>query len=124
MSDELGRAAHYDAHKDDEDEWGEPEPVPKARRRLASMISVRLSPKEADVVRAAAQQQGVSVSAFLRRAALLAAMPTQPSGVPSTTMPQSRSSVEPQLRVIRAPDDVDIAHIGNVAAHGHWQQQA
>jgi hypothetical protein len=69
MSSESERAEYYESHKDDPDLWGEPEPA-KPRRRLASMISVRLSPDEAEAIREAADREGLSVSAFLRAAAL------------------------------------------------------
>jgi hypothetical protein len=71
MSTESERAAYYEAHKDDPAEWGEPMPTPaKPRRRLASMISVRLAPDELAVVREGADERGLSVSGFLRMAAL------------------------------------------------------
>src|SRR5436309_13522567 len=69
MQNERDQASYYESHKDEPDDWGEPIQS-KARRRLASMISVRLSPAEAAQVRAAAEERGVSVSAFLREAAL------------------------------------------------------
>lgn len=73
MSNEQDRATYYEAHKDDPEEWGEaPEPA-KPRRRLASMISVRLAPDEAAVVRKAAERLGLSISAFMRQAVLAAA---------------------------------------------------
>jgi hypothetical protein len=68
--DERERAAFYEAHKDDPDEWGDATPPAKPRRRLASMFSVRLAPAEADLVRREAENRGLSVSAFLRTAAL------------------------------------------------------
>jgi Family of unknown function (DUF6290) len=73
MNDEEARAQYYQAHKDDEDEWGEPEQPPKSskpKRRLASMISVRFSPEETKIVRRAAEAAGESVSQFVRKAAL------------------------------------------------------
>jgi hypothetical protein len=72
MSDEKERAQYYQAHKDDEDEWGEPERPPPAapKRRLASMISVRFSPDEADIVRRAAEDADESLSHFVRKATL------------------------------------------------------
>jgi hypothetical protein len=69
------RADRYQARQDDDTEWGEPLPAPAARRRLDSMLSVRLAPREVDAVRAAAERLGLSVSAFLRRAALQEAEP-------------------------------------------------
>lgn len=74
---ERERAAHYEANRDDPAEWGEPT-LAKPRRRLASMISVRLAPEQIDLIREAAERQGMSVSAFLRSAALdEAAQPEQ-----------------------------------------------
>ena len=69
MSSESERGGYYESHKDDSELWGEPEQA-KPRRRLASMISVRLAPDEAEAIREAADRDGMSVSAFLRAAAL------------------------------------------------------
>jgi hypothetical protein len=64
-------AEHYQKHKDDEGEWGEPTRSPAStRRRLASMISVRFHPDEARCVRVAAAEADESVSNFIRTAAL------------------------------------------------------
>lgn len=57
---------------------------PAARRRLASMVSVRFDADQLDAVRAAADAAGVSVSAFIRAAALKRAT-TIPTGVPVVT---------------------------------------
>jgi uncharacterized protein (DUF1778 family) len=85
MSDEKTRAQYYQAHKDDPDEWGEPEPSPAPRkRRLASMISVRFSPDEARMVRLAAETVDESVSQFVRKATLQRCQP-QRSQAPSIT---------------------------------------
>jgi hypothetical protein len=73
MSDEKKAAQYYQAHKDDEDEWGEPERPPassRPKRRLASMISVRFSPNEAKAIRREAEAVGESLSQFVRKAAL------------------------------------------------------
>ena len=71
MSEEEARAQYYQAHKDDDDEWGEPERQPaSSKRRLASMISVRFSPDEAKMVRRAAESADESISQFVRKAAL------------------------------------------------------
>ena len=87
-------ADYYQAHKDEPEEWGEPQPAPKSqRRRLVAMISVRFSPEEEQVVRRAAQQVGRSVSNFIRQAALKAAgyrehaaeVPRFPNETTSTT---------------------------------------
>jgi hypothetical protein len=67
-------AEYYQEHKDDESEWGETVRAPKgARRRLAAMISIRFSPSEVRLVRAAAAALGESVSTFIRQAALMRA---------------------------------------------------
>ena len=71
MNDEKARAKYYQAHKDDPDEWGKPERSPaSAKRRLASMISVRFSPDEATTIRRAAEAVDESVSQFVRKATL------------------------------------------------------
>jgi hypothetical protein len=96
-------AAHYQEHKDDEGEWGEPVRSPaSARRRLASMISVRFSPDEARWVRAAAADADESVSNFIRTAALRRCLRTVPtptvSGTPGVTwndVPVTSGSVTP-----------------------------
>lgn len=53
-----------------------------ASRRLATMISVRFSPEEARMVRAAAAEAGESVSNFIRAAALRQAGASNPVAVP------------------------------------------
>ena len=66
-----GDAEYYQERKGDESQWGEAEQAPKAaRRKLAAMISIRFSPGEARLVRAAAAALGESVSSFVREAAL------------------------------------------------------
>lgn len=64
--------AHYLAHPDDEDEWEEvPAPAEASAKRLpGAMISVRLSAEEADEIRAAADEEGQSVSGFMRKVVL------------------------------------------------------
>lgn len=42
----------------------------RERRRLAAMVSVRFTPEEVDRVRATAARLGMSLSAFVRDAAL------------------------------------------------------
>src|SRR5215468_3814267 len=83
----------YDQHVERKVMSSESEPA-KPRRRLASMISVRLSSDEAEAIRAAAEREGLSVSAFLRAAALKEArrggMPARPSPVlPVLSFPAS-----------------------------------
>jgi Mobilization protein NikA len=116
MSDEQDRATYYEAHKDDPEEWGEGLPA-KQRRRLASMFSVRLSPSEAAEVRAAAERRGVSVSAFLRAAALKEALST-PVGplafVSSEASPHvSAREAETQVTVVVAPVGADLEKLGD-----------
>ncbi len=66
-----------DPNQPDIDEMGEWEqakrPAGGRRRRLDSMISVRLAPSEVAEVRAAAARHGLTVSEFIRRASLAAA---------------------------------------------------
>jgi len=73
--DEKRLAEQMQAAKDDPDEWGEPDEDPNAvkrspKRRLAAMVSVRLSPEELEVVQRTAELRGETVSAYLRRLAL------------------------------------------------------
>lgn len=69
--DEMTRAAKYERDKDDADEWETASQGTKeARRRLGAMISVRLSASELSQVREKAAEAGLSVSAFMRVAAL------------------------------------------------------
>lgn len=71
MTTSAGAAAYYQAHKDDQAEWGEPVVEEQGQsRRLASMISIRLTPDEADRVREAAATRGESLSQFVRESAL------------------------------------------------------
>lgn len=70
-------ATHYEDAKDDAEEWGEPLPARSPSRRLASMISARFAPDEADLVRAAAAREERSVSDFVRRSAVDAAAGTK-----------------------------------------------
>jgi hypothetical protein len=64
-------ADYYQAHKDAPEEWDDPKPAPRSRkRRLAAMISVRFAPEEEDEIRRAALSKGESVSQFIRGTAL------------------------------------------------------
>jgi len=87
MDDERARSGHQATHEDDPDEQRESE-TPKPRRRLGSMISVRLSVDEATEVREAANAEGVSVSTFLRQAVLAQAR-SRP-GIDVPPMPAQR----------------------------------
>jgi hypothetical protein len=76
----MSDAQYYQRHKDDEGEWGEPVRMPaSARRRLASMISVRFSAEEARWVRKAAADAGESVSNYIRTATLRRSLRTVPT---------------------------------------------
>jgi hypothetical protein len=74
MNDEQHLADELQATKDDPTEWGAPVPASRGagrtKRRLAAMVSVRLSPEELEAVQARAQDLGMSVSAYLRRLVL------------------------------------------------------
>lgn len=73
-------AEHYQTHRDDPEEWGEASRPKIVRRRLASMVSVRFSPEEQDLVRAVAKRRQTSVSNFVRLATLKECGVTQPAG--------------------------------------------
>jgi hypothetical protein len=114
---EQERAAYYEAHRgDDADEWDEPEPEPaKPRRRLASMISVRLTPEEVDAVREAARQSGTSVSAFMREAALARAEGRErpgERGCDSSAVEAEPSYVAVTLVSIPLAPGVDLTNLG------------
>ena len=69
-------AAQLQATKGDADEWGDPETSDQQatpsdtrggpKRRLAAMVSVRLSPEELEAVQARASARDESVSGYLR----------------------------------------------------------
>ncbi len=85
MNDDAA-SAYYQANKDRDDDWDEtPSPGGRSeKRRLQSMVSVRFSPDEIDRVREAAAATGMSLSGFLRDAALARAEGrTQPHGSPA-----------------------------------------
>jgi hypothetical protein len=81
--DEKELAAQLQGTKDDANEWGDATPDPDGtepavaagaestpKRRLAAMVSVRLSPEELEAVQARAAERGESVSGYLRGVAL------------------------------------------------------
>lgn len=74
--DEKELAAQLQGTKDDADEWGDATPTVASpaesgpKRRLAAMVSVRLSPEELEAVQARAAERGESVSGYLRGVAL------------------------------------------------------
>lgn len=81
--DEKELAAQLQGTKDDAEEWGDATPKPDStdpsvasgaesapKRRLAAMVSVRLSPEELEAVQARAAERGESVSGYLRGVAL------------------------------------------------------
>lgn len=94
-------AAELQAAKFDPDEWGDASPdlpsdevdtSPKSaapKRRLAAMVSVRLSPAELEAVQARASERGQTVSAYLRGLAVRDSI-----GAGSFPLPIAVSSVE------------------------------
>lgn len=66
---EREAAEMYQRRKRDAEMWGESQRA-KPRRRLAAMVSVRFSPEEGQRLRAAADLAGMSLSGFVRAAAL------------------------------------------------------
>jgi len=114
MTDERKDAAYYETHKDDSDEWGDVAPSGKPRRRLASMFSVRLAPAEADVVRRAAESRGMSVSAFLRSAALAEAT-HEARGCPVPPLPMTASSAVLAVTIVSGLGGTDIGALGGTA---------
>lgn len=62
-------AEFYQQHKDDPNEWGDPE-LGEPAGRLDVVISVRLTSDQEDRLRAAADRSGLSLSKYLREAAL------------------------------------------------------
>ncbi len=80
-------AEYYQSHKDEPEEWGEPQPPAKPQiRRLAAMVSVRFTPEEEELLRAAAAKQHESLSGFVRRAALVACTGIQAAGAGLPTL--------------------------------------
>lgn len=65
--DEL--ADYYHDHRDDMDQWGDPEPIRKPDR-LDVTISVRFTADEIAAVRQRATEAGVKPTVFIRHAAL------------------------------------------------------
>jgi len=64
-------AAYYQAHKDEAEEWGEPEQGAGGRRpRMGAMVSVRFTPDEVAQLRERAERQSKSLSEFVREAVL------------------------------------------------------
>jgi uncharacterized DUF497 family protein len=72
--DEKKLADELQASKDDPADWGDPDPgvstATSAKRRLAAMVSVRLTPEELRLIQARAADRGESVSAYLRNLAV------------------------------------------------------
>lgn len=91
MKSERERAAEYEKATGDSAQWGDATPS-GPNRRLASMVSVRLTAAELDTIRTAADEAGVSVSAFIRSAALSCASPR-----PVVQAPHETRSVETSL---------------------------
>jgi hypothetical protein len=86
-------ANYYQTHKDDPGEWGEPKPRAKPKtRRLAAMVSVRFTPEEEELLRAAATKRNESLSGFVRRAALVACTGIQAAGAGLSTLSAQSST--------------------------------
>ena len=85
---ETTTAEYYEAHKDDEDEWGPAEQEPTAkkseRRKRTHVVSVRFSPDELKEVGKIAEAAGLLISTYLRRRAL--------DDTPLSTAPCSHST--------------------------------
>ncbi|WP_369679978.1 plasmid mobilization protein [Lentzea flaviverrucosa] len=82
------------------------------------MISVRLSPEEAALVRTAAEERGLSVSAFLREAALVQAhSPEHTPATPTTThspwVSWQVALVKPAVTILSGPGNVDPTLLGD-----------
>jgi hypothetical protein len=77
-----------------EEEWGDPLPS-SSTRKLNKMISVRFRGPEAEQVKQAAERAGLTLSEFVRRAALVEAQLSQTSETASGSGP---------ARAIRAVD--------------------
>jgi predicted DNA binding CopG/RHH family protein len=76
--DDRELAAQIEAMRDDPAAWGDVEPAPKRprkseQRQRSVVVSVRLSQRELEVVEEHATARGLSVSGYLRTAALEAA---------------------------------------------------
>src|SRR6476469_7235149 len=63
-------ATHFEAHRNDPGEWGDPveAPVVAPRNGLAISITVRFSPQEADAIRRTADMEGKNYSEVVRTA--------------------------------------------------------
>jgi len=72
MTDREAEIEHYQNSRDDEQEWGEAI-VPKVRRRLDAVVSVRFKPEELERIREVAPDG--NVSSFIRDATLKAIAP-------------------------------------------------
>ena len=72
-------ADFYQAHKEDPDMWGDPEPGPIKRPRgrptpgRSAVITVRFNPEEATIIRREAEATEASYSDVIRRAVHLLA---------------------------------------------------
>lgn len=66
-------AEHYQRTKDDESDWEPVEVAPeKGARRLSTMVSLRLRPTEAELLRGRAQAAGQTLSEYIRMVAFSA----------------------------------------------------
>lgn len=71
MNDEQELARYYEAHKDDEDLWGEPEAAPtppRSRGALGATVTVRFSAEDVEAIRARAKIAQATYSEVVREA--------------------------------------------------------
>lgn len=72
MEAKTDRAAFYEAHQDDDDLWGEPEPAPAegqvSRVGRTATITVRFSAEEAQTIREIARERHATYSEVVREA--------------------------------------------------------
>lgn len=99
----MSDAEFYQKHKDDLDEWGEAEGSrgrKPPRDRLNAIISVRLTPEEEDALKQAASDRGLTLSAFVRAAALHEAAPATVSHWAYHSSHTEASMTPPTLSVL------------------------
>lgn len=93
MASEKERAAYYQAHRGDPDEWGELEEGPVERRvhrtGLSVSIAVRFSPEEAEAIRRTAKREGKTYSEVVRTAVHRYTQPDTVAGTTNLIMPSA-----------------------------------
>jgi len=70
------------------------------KRRLASMVSVRLSPEEEQAVREAAAERGESVSNFMRQVVLAEVRPRSVAPLAAATTPSRTTAIGVTLEYV------------------------